>query len=80
MTDNIHQLNPTNPGAEYSGGRGSGDGGGSLGERVARVEESIKSLATKEDIGKVKIWVLSGVIANFVVAAGLVLAVLTFLK
>ena len=42
-------------------------GGGNIGERLARIEEQLKSIkehgATKDDISKVKIWFLCGVLA-----------------
>ena len=39
-----------------------------LGERVARVEASMQYLSTKEDLQKVKVWVLGGVIVGSVSA------------
>ena len=45
----------------------SGPGNGGFGERLARIEAQLESIkehgATKDDISKVKIWFLGGVLA-----------------
>ena len=58
----IHEINtPTGHPA------GSGPNGGGFSERLARVEEKLDSIkehgATKNDISKVKIWFLVGVVS-----------------
>ena len=49
-----------------SSGR-NGNGGGGPGERLARIEEKLASIkeygATKDDITKVKLWFLGGMLA-----------------
>ena len=58
---------------EKSTAHTSGGGGGyTLDERVLILETTLKNLATKEDIQKIKVWVLLGVIAGFVLASGFI--------
>lgn len=51
---------------------GRGDGGGidlhDVHGRVSAIEAHLQHLATKSDINGVKVWVLSGVVAAFVIA------------
>ena len=51
---------------------------GNLGERVAGLEAELKYLATKEDIQRLKVWALSGIIAGMGLAAMIALGVLRF--
>ena len=46
----------------------SGSNGGDIRERLARIEAQMEHVATREDIQKVKVWFLVGVIAAFGVA------------
>lgn len=53
---------------EFAGGSGGGRGGGyNLGERMVKVEVKLENLienvATKDDLSKLKIWLLVSVIA-----------------
>jgi len=65
--DKVVSIAPEGPPARPGGGNG-----GNNGERLARIEaqmESMKeSMATKTDIEKLRVWILGGVIAAFVVA------------
>ena len=51
---------------------GNGSGGPPVGERLSRIEAQMESMkenmATKTDIEKLRVWILGGVIAAFVVA------------
>ena len=47
---------------------GGGSNGGDTRERLARIEAQMEHVATREDIQKVKVWCLVGVIAAFGVA------------
>ena len=51
-------------------GNGGGDGH-DLHGRVSALEASLKHLATKEDIQKLRVWVLGGVIGAGVIALGI---------
>ena len=65
--EKVVQLTPTGTPTPV----GSGNNGSGYGERLARVEAKLEALhelikmhgATKEDISKVKIWFLGGVLA-----------------
>lgn len=59
---------------------GNGGDGGDYGERLATIEERVKHLATKEDIQKIKVWCLSGVLGGMALAAGVALAVLRLVQ
>lgn len=49
--------------------KSSGDGGGSNIEgRLSALETRIEYLATKEDVQKLKVWVLGGVLASIPIA------------
>lgn len=52
-------------GRTYSDGPNGDD---DIRERLARIEERMNHMATREDIQKVKVWFLVGVIAAFGVA------------
>ena len=54
------------PGAK--GPSGSGPRDGEFGERLARIEAQMEHVATREDIQKVRVWFLVGVIAAIGVA------------
>ena len=51
------------------GSSGGGNGGSNHGERLARIEAKMEHAATKEDIQKLRVWVLGGVLAGLVFAA-----------
>ena len=58
--------------------RGSGSGGDDLEARLKAVEEAVVAietelpyLATKEDLQKLKVWWLCGILAGMVAAAGI---------
>ena len=51
-------------------GNGGGDGH-DLHGRVSALEATLKHLATKEDIQKLRVWVLGGVIGAGVIALGI---------
>jgi len=51
-----------------------GGGGGDYGERLARLEARMDFLATKEEIQKIKVWVLSGVLGGIVGGMGVAAA------
>ena len=62
--------------------RGSGSGGGDLETRLKAVEEAVVAietelphLATKEDIQKLKVWWLCGILTGMVAAAGIAAAI-----
>ena len=44
------------------GSSGGGNGGSGHGERLARIEARMEHVATKEDIKKLRVWVLGGVL------------------
>ena len=57
------------------GDRRSGGDGTPPGERLARIESRLDSIekhgATKTDIERLRVWILGGVIAAFVIALGI---------
>ncbi|MCY4288078.1 MAG: hypothetical protein OXC63_05760 [Aestuariivita sp.] len=63
---------------------GNGNGSGGYGERLARIESRLDSIeqhgATKDDISKVKIWVLAGVLGTIPVASVVMLAILRLIE
>ena len=63
--DNVVPMGQARP-------NGNGSGGPPFGERLARIEAQMESMkenmATKTDIEKLRVWILGGVIAAFVVA------------
>ena len=56
---------------------GRGENGSNYERRVTRLETHLKYLATKEDIQKLKVWWLIGIISGMAVAVGMAM---TFLK
>ncbi len=58
---------------------GGGGGGRDLERRLAALETRIEYLATKEDIQKIKVWVLSGLLGGIAAAVSLSFAILKFL-
>ena len=71
VTDKIDNIYPFKPGH----GSDSNGGNGSYGERLARLEASIQHMATKEDIQKIKVWVLSGILGGMGIAVALTLTI-----
>ena len=71
---NIHEVGNPQP-EPAAPGSSSGDGGG-IEDRLARLETRIEYLATKEDIQKLKVWVLGGVLVAMGLGAGIVLGIL----
>jgi len=55
---NVHPE--SSPSAPHPGGTGA-DGSG-FGERLARIEAKMEHAATREDIQKLRVWVLGGVL------------------
>ena len=64
------------PNASASSG---GTGGDSAESRLARLETRVEYLATKEDIQKIKVWVLGGVIGGIVFSAAVAIGILKLL-
>lgn len=64
-------------GAPYTTTRSGngGNGGDRVLERLARLEERVRHLASKEDIQKIKIWVLTGLISAAVLAVSIALTI-----
>ena len=66
----VHPV--SSPGAPHPGGSGA-DGSG-FGKRLARIEAKLEHAATREDIQKLRVWVLGGVLGAvgiaFVASAG----------
>ncbi len=60
-----------------SGGNGGGD---DIRERLARLEEKVGHLASKEDVQKIKVWVLVGIIGAVPTLVIMLLAATRFLK
>lgn len=56
---------PFQPNPKVEPGRGGGDG---VDARLARLETEMKHMATKEDLQKLKIWILGGVLGGIVAA------------
>ena len=71
-TDNVRPFKT----AQGTGGNGSG--GGDTRERLARLEEKVEHLATKEDIQKIKVWILLGIIGALPISVTMVLLVAKF--
>ena len=59
-------------------GSGSNGGGDGYGERLARIEAKLEFFATKEDIQKIKVWVLGGVLGGMAIATGLAVTIIKF--
>lgn len=54
---------------------GSGNGGSNYERRLTRVETLMESVALREDVLKLKLWVLGGVIGGMIIAASLAIAI-----
>ncbi len=60
VTDQTNNVYPI----KHGRGSDSNGGNGSHGERLARIEARLEHMATKEDIQKIKVWVLSGILGG----------------
>ena len=69
----VGEAEPDAPASSSGGGSGSGVEG-----RVATLEARIQYLATKEDIQKIKVWVLGGVVGAMVLGVGIAFTVARF--
>ena len=70
-----HPANPSGPGGPggtqpQSNGNGNGTGGKELASRVSALEAHMQHLATKNDVSQLKIWILGGLLAAFLLAGG----------
>ena len=74
MTDKPNNVLPL----KHGQGSGSNGGGGNYGERLARIEASLRYMANKEDIQKIKVWVLSSILGGMSAAALLTVAIVKF--
>ncbi len=63
-------------GAQFPSNGGANSRHQNIGGRVAKLEAEINHLATKEDIQKLKVWWLGGIIAGMGLAAAIALGVL----
>ena len=63
-------------GAQFPGNGSASSTHQNIGERVATLEAEIRHLATKEDIQRLKVWWLGGIIAGMGLAAAIALGVL----
>ena len=54
------------------------NGGGNYGECLARIEANLGHMATKEDIQKIKVWVLSSILGGMGLAALLTVTIVKF--
>ena len=61
--DNLALLDPQRNLRQKNGNGGGRD---DIGERLARLEEKVEHLASKEDIQKLKVWILGGIVAGIV--------------
>ena len=66
--DTVVEIGSGTPYGTTGGGNGSNY---DIRERLARLEERVNHLASKEDIQKLKIWVLGGVIGAAVFAVSI---------
>ena len=69
MSAQSHLQSVPDPPDSDSGGRGGG-GGSNFETRLTRLETHFSYLANKEDLQKLKVWWLCGIIAGMGVAAG----------
>ncbi|MCY4381667.1 MAG: hypothetical protein OXE44_00760 [Nitrospinae bacterium] len=58
---------------------GRGGGGSNFERRLSSLETHIQYLATKEDIQKVKVWVLGGVLGGMGIAAAITVGIFRLL-
>lgn len=73
---------PIEQGRRISGGDGNGLGNGEFDNRLRKLEQDHiglkkdiswikKTMATKQDISNLKVWILAGVIGGIAIAAGI---------
>ncbi len=75
-TDTFYLVeNTEEPEAQFDSG-GGGGGKTTLEARVAQLESHMRYLATKEDIKKIKVWVLGGLLGGLPVVLLLALAII----
>ena len=65
------------PAGKPPANQNGGTSGGNYGERLAAIEAHLHHMATKEDIQRVKVWFLGGVVGGMVSAC---IIALTFIK
>ena len=73
--DNVVRI--TTPDTAPTGN--GGNGGSEIRERLVRLEERVNHLASKEDVQKIKVWILAGIIGAVPVLTAMVLLVVKFL-
>lgn len=61
-------------GISRGNGNGSNGGGSNIDECLTRIETKLEYIATKEDIQKIKVWLLSGILGGMGMAAVLAMA------
>ena len=59
---------PPMPPPSFPSPSGDRDGSSGFGERLARIEARMEHVATKEDIQRLRVWVLGGVLGALSVA------------
>lgn len=69
-----NNVEPLHPRTRASNGGGSGGGDGEIRARLrtleiqaGRIEERMQTMATQNDISKLKIWILGGVLSAFII-------------
>ena len=85
MTKGLRKVHDVDDPSQSSGSSSGGGGGGVLDTRLrnvevgmARVEERLEHVALENDVTRLKVWVLGGVLSGMVVAALISLTVVKF--
>ena len=79
VSGNVSDFPSKQPPVPSSASGGDDGGSGRLAaveSRLAALETHVKYLATKEDIQKIKVWVLAGVLGGSAIAVGLTATVI----